>query len=91
VTGVADDHSGVRVHQGRPLTGSPAGRLQYAAAQILAAGTLPRCPHPDQPPWWYLPAGALTRGDCTAALLRAADFKPARGQICSAPATALAA
>ena len=46
---------------GRPApTVSPAGRLQDAAARILAAGTLPRCPHPDQPPRWYLPAGSLT-------------------------------
>ena len=60
VTGVPDDLSGARFYQGRPLTGSPAGRLQDGAAQILAAGTLPRCPHPDQPPLWYLPAGSLT-------------------------------
>gem|GEM_PF-6787825 len=66
-----DELSGARVFQGRPLTGSPAGRLQDAAAEILAAGTLPRCPHPDQPPLWYLPAGSLTCGDCTGALMRA--------------------
>jgi hypothetical protein len=88
---VADDPSGARVHQGRPLAGSPAGRLQDAAAQILAAGSLPRCPHPDQPAWWYLPAGVLTCGDCTGTLLRAADSQPARCQICTAPATAMAA
>jgi hypothetical protein len=80
-----DDVSGARVYQGRPLSGSPAGRLQHAAAEILAAGTLPRCPHPDQPPLWYLPARSLTCGDCTGALLRAADAKPARCQICTAP------
>ena len=66
-----DELSGARVFRGWPLTGSPAGRLQDAAAEILAAGTLPRCPHPDQPPLWYLPAGSLTCGDCTGALMRA--------------------
>jgi hypothetical protein len=57
VTGVPQDLSGTQAYQGRPLAGSPAGRLQNAAAEILAAGTLPRCPHTDQPPLWYLPAG----------------------------------
>jgi hypothetical protein len=91
VTGAAEDLSGARAYQGRPLPGSPAGRLQDAAAEILAAGTLPRCPHPDQPPLWYLPAGSLTCGPCTGALLLAADANPARCQICTAPATAIAA
>ena len=59
---LADDAVGVRAYQGHPLAGSPAGRLQEAAARILAAGTLPRCPHPDRPPLWYLPAGSLSRG-----------------------------
>jgi hypothetical protein len=89
VTGVPEDLSGARAYQGRPLAGSPAGRLQKAAAEILAAGTLPRCPHPDQPPLWYLPAGLLTCGACTGALLQAADAKPVRCQIRTAPATAL--
>ena len=78
------------------LTGPPADRLprrrlQDAAAEILAAGTLPRCPHPDQPPRWYLPAGSLTCCDCTGVLLRAADARPARCQICTALAMAAAA
>ena len=91
MTGVPEDLSGARAYQGWPLTGYPAGRLQDAAAEILAAGTLPRCPHPDQPPLWYLPAGSLTCGACTGALLQAADASPVRCQICTAPATALAA
>ena len=62
-----------------------------ARLEILAAGTLPRCPHPDQPPLWYLPAGSLTCGDCTGALLWAADAKPACCQICAGRATAIAA
>jgi hypothetical protein len=87
----ADDLTGVRAYQGHPLAGSPAGRLQDAAAQVLAAGNLPRCPHPDQPPWWYLPAGALTCGDCTRALLEAADDSRPGCHICGTPATAVAA
>ena len=60
---LADD-AGMRAYQGHPLAGSPAGRFQDAAARILAAGTLPRCPHPDRPPLWYLPAGSLPRDAC---------------------------
>ena len=87
----ADDAAGVRAYQGLPLAGSPAGRLQDASARILAAGTLPRCPHPDRPPLWYLPAGSLTCGPCTGALLEAADRGRARCHLCGAPATAAAA
>lgn len=86
-----DDLAVARAFRGRPLNGSPAGRLQDAAAEILAAGTLPRCPHPDQLPLWYLPAGSLTCYYCTAILLGAADAKPACCQICRGPATAMAA
>ncbi len=62
---LADDAASVLAYQGHPLAGSPAGGLQDAAARILAAGTLPRCPHPGRPPHWYLPAGSLICGPCT--------------------------
>lgn len=87
----ADDLSGLRAYHGQPLAGSPAGRLQDTAARILAAGTLPRCPHLDRPPLWYLPAGSLTCGPCTDAVLSAADRGQARCQSCGALATATAA
>jgi hypothetical protein len=87
----ADDLSAARAYQGHPLAGSPAGRLRDAAARVIAAGTLPRCPHPDQPALWYLPAGSLTCGACTGALLEAADRTQPGCHICGAPATAIAA
>ena len=59
---LADGAASMRACQGHPLAGSPAGRLHDATARILAAGTLPRCPHPDPPPLWYLPAGSHTCG-----------------------------
>jgi len=85
------DLSGARAFQGHPLAGSPAGRLRDAAARIIAAGTLPRCPHPDQPALWYLPAGWLTCVPCTTGLLEAAGSQQAGCHLCGAPATAVAA
>ncbi len=88
---LADDAAGMRAYQGHPLAGSPAGRLQDAAARILAAGTLPRCPDPDRPPLWYLPAGSLTCSPCTSELLDEADRGQAWCYLCGAPAAAAAA
>ena len=86
------DHLTVaRAFRGRPLNGSPAGRLQDAAAEILAAGTLPRCPHPDQPPLWYLPAGSLTCCDCTGACCGRPTRRPPAARSAESPATAMAA
>lgn len=84
----ADDLTRVRVYRGHPLPGSPAGQLRDVSAQIIAAGTLPRCPHPDQPAFCYLPAALLSCGECTYALLAAADLGQPGCQHCGAPATA---
>jgi hypothetical protein len=91
VSGVpANELAGARVYWSHPLAGSPAGRLQDASVRTLAAGALPRCPHPDQLAFWYLPAGTLTCGDCTGELLDAVDRVPPDCHSCGAPATALA-
>src|SRR4051794_29543263 len=87
---LADDPSGVRAYQGHPLPGSPASRLQEDAARRLRAGTVRRCPHPDQPAFWCLDAGLLTCLPCTREYLQAAR-EPSACQVCGGPASAMAA
>jgi hypothetical protein len=86
----ADEIAGARVYWSLPLDGSPAGRLHDDTLRTIAAGTLPRCPHPGQLSFWYLPAASLTCSECTGELLEAADRDRPDCQSCGAPATALA-
>jgi hypothetical protein len=81
--------AGGHAYQGLPLAGSPAARLADDAARTLAAGLLPRCPHPDQPAFWYLPAGMLACAPCANRL--AASTGRVACHSCGAPASAVAA
>jgi len=56
---LAGDSSGARAYESYPLTGSPARRLVDDAARLLRHGAVSRCPHPEQPAFWYLPARTL--------------------------------
>ena len=77
-------------YRGLPLAGSPAGRLQDHTTRMLAGGTLPRCPHPDEPAFWYLPAGVLTCAPCMGQFIAAAG-EPAACHVCGGPSAAIAA
>jgi len=85
---LADDASGARGYQSYPLTGSPARRLHDDAARQLRHGRVPRCPHPERPAFWYLPAGTLACAPCAGELL-GADSGTAC-QACGEPASAVA-
>ncbi|HCU97259.1 MAG TPA: hypothetical protein DHU96_32945 [Actinobacteria bacterium] len=85
-----DEHFGVHGYRSFPLTGSPAGRLQDDSARILAAGLLPHCPHPDQPAFWYLPAGVLACAPCTDQFIETSG-ESADCHACGGPASAVAA
>lgn len=87
-----NDPAGARGYQSYPLTGSPLGQLRDDAARMLASGLLPRCPHEDQPVFWYLPATMLTCVACTDEAMRDASggTDPAC-HICGAPSSAVAA
>lgn len=79
-----------RVYQSYPLAGSPVGRLHDDTARMLASGLLPRCPHPDQPALWYLPARMITCVAC------ADEFMGDLGTasvcaVCGEPASSVAA
>lgn len=78
-------------YQSYPLPGSPARRLHDEAARLLGSGELSRCPHPDQPVFWYLPAEVLACAPCLDQLLAAAGSSGTVCQACAAPASAIAA
>ena len=86
----ADDLSGVRSYHGLPLAGSPAARLQDDTARMLASGLIPRCPHPDRPAIWFLPAGMLACASCADRFIEATP-DDAICHACGEPATAMAA
>lgn len=87
----ADDLSRVRSYHGLPLAGSPTARLQDDTARMLASGSIPRCPHQDQPQIWFLPAGMLACVACADQYMRSADDDSATCHACGAPASAMAA
>jgi hypothetical protein len=87
---LAGDSPGARSYQSYPLTGSPARRLQDETARLLGRDGVPRCPHPGEPAFWYLPAGTLACAPCLADLLAGAGPADAC-QACGAPAAAVAA
>jgi hypothetical protein len=88
---LAGDSSGAHGYQGYPLTGSPARRLQDHTARLLGRGAVPRCPHPDQPVFWFLAIRTLACAPCTGELLGAAGGGEAACQACGQPASAVAA
>lgn len=81
---------GARAYQSFPLTGSPAWLLQDDTTRLLSQGTVRRCPHPDEPAFWFLAAGTLACAPCMGELLEAASASEAC-QACGAPASAVAA
>lgn len=81
----------VRGYQSHPLTGSPIGRLRDDTARMLVSGLLPRCPHPGQPVFWYLPATVLTCVACTDELIEDMSTAATACHICGGPASAVAA
>lgn len=87
---LAGDSSGAWAYESYPLTGSPARRLVDDAARLLRHGAVARCPHPQQPAFWYLPARTLACAPCTGELLDAADGAAARCEVCGEPASAVA-
>jgi hypothetical protein len=92
VTGMPSDGAASRGYQGLPLSGSPAARLLDDTARLLASGRVPRCPHPGEPAFWYLPAGILACAPCLGELAAGAGHGPAPAcQACAAPAAAVAA
>lgn len=78
-------------YKGLPLPGSPAARLRDETVKGLASGQLPRCPHPDEPAFWYLPAGMLACVACADRLIEAAGDEPAACHACGEPASVVAA
>lgn len=78
-----------RAYHAWPLAGSPAGRLRDDVARVLASGLVRRCPHPDQPAFWFLPAGILACASCTGELAGGAGT--AACQACGEPGSAIAA
>lgn len=83
--------SGARGCHAAPLVGSPAARLRDDTARKLASGLIRRCPHPQEPAFWYLSAGMLTCAACTAQAAQAVGAAPATCSACGAPADAIAA
>ena len=88
---LAGSSSGAHGYQSYPLTGSPARRLLDETARLLGSGTVPRCPHPGEPAFWFLPAGLLACGPCAGELLDAAAGAEQSCHACGAPAGAVAA
>jgi hypothetical protein len=84
------DPSAVRGYQSLPLPGSPARRLQEDARRLLGSGAVERCPHPDQPPFWYVAPGRLACVPCTCEYVREADER-AGCDACGGTAVAVAA
>ena len=85
---LAGDASAARAYQSYPLPGSPARRLHDDAARLLRRGLVPRCPHPEQPAFWYLPAGTLACAPCIGELLGVGSGTAC--QACGDPASATA-
>ena len=82
--------AGAQGYQAHALPGSPARRLQQEAARLLGAGTVRRCPHPDEPAFWRLDTGSVACLRCATGGRPSAE--PAAGcQCCGRPAAALAA
>ncbi len=88
---LAGDSPGAQAYQSYPLPGSPARRMHDNAARLLGCGAVPRCPHPDEPAFWFLQAGQLACAPCAGELLAATDGTETPCQACGAPATAVAA
>jgi cytochrome c5 len=65
--------------------------LRDDTTRMLAAGLLPRCPHPDQPAFWYLPGGTLACAPCTEDLIENTGEGASLCHVCGEPATAVAA
>lgn len=86
-----NDISPVRGFHAHALTGSPVGRLRDDTSRRLASGSVPKCPHPDQPVIWYLPAGMLACGSCVEGLVREAGDTGDVCHLCGSPAAAVAA
>lgn len=87
---LAGDAPGARACESYPLSGSPARRLVDDAARMLRRGAVARCPHPDEPAFWYLPAGTLACASCVGELAGTAS---AGGtcEACGDPASAIVA
>ena len=88
---LAGDPSGAHGYQSYPLTGSPARRLQDDTARLLRSGNVPRCPHPGEPSFWFLPAGLLACALCASELLDVPAGAEPACQACGGPAEAVAA
>ena len=88
---LAGDSSGAHGYRSYPLTGSPARRLLDETARLLGSGAVPRCPHPGEPAFWFLPAGLLACGPCADELFDAAAGTAQACHACGAPASAVAA
>jgi hypothetical protein len=87
----AHDYPGAHGYQSYPLTGSPARRLQDDTARQLGRGTVPRCPHPGEPAFWFLSTGLLACVPCTSRLLDAGAGADRACQVCGNPANTAAA
>ncbi len=88
---LAGNPSGAHGYQSYPLTGSPARRLQDDTARLLGTGSVPRCPHPGEPAFWFLAAGLLACGPCASEFLDAAAGAAQVCQACGNQASAVAA
>lgn len=85
------DPCGARGYHALPLAESPADRLRADTARQLAAGRLPRCPHPGEPALWHLSAGVIACAACAHESAQAVDLEPATCHACGAAADGIAA